>query len=347
VLKRWRIATAVVAGLAVVVVGFVWWQQTHTTDLEKAVHLAPSGSQRLLWTDWSAIRAELDADLSSSSSAGQLSAFLDRGYDADLTSTSALLESATLLHERFGFSPADIDWELFAQSESGAVITLHLPDSVDVDEIGDSLEELGYTRPDDEDGVWEGGASLLPEIGSGLTPELQYLALDSDDHLVRASDNATFLEQTVDGEGDQDEGVDGVVDASGEPLSASIYTGDRACRALAMSGADAGDQQQAEELVGRAGKVNPVTGFAMSAQPGGDIRVVMSFENGDQARTNADTRAILASGPAPGQGGDFSDRFRLGKVSAAGNLVTMELRPREGEFVMSDLSTGPVLFATC
>ena len=73
----------------------------------------------------------------------------------------------------------------------------------------------------------------------------------------------------------------------------------------------------------------------------------MSFESEDQARTNADSRAALASGPAPGQGGDFEDRFRLGTVSAEGDVVTMELEPEDGEYILSDLSSGPVLFATC
>ncbi len=75
--------------------------------------------------------------------------------------------------------------------------------------------------------------------------------------------------------------------------------------------------------------------------------MVLSFENDDQARTNADTRAVLASGPAPGQGGEFGDRFAVDTVTAEGSLVTMELDPREGEYVLSDLSSGPVLFATC
>ena len=54
----------------------------------------------------------------------------------------------------------------------------------------------------------------------------------------------------------------------------------------------------------------------MSAQPGGDVRVVLAFEDDDQARTNADSRAVLARGPAPGQGGDFADRFRVGAGDA-------------------------------
>ena len=73
----------------------------------------------------------------------------------------------------------------------------------------------------------------------------------------------------------------------------------------------------------------------------------MSFETEEQARTNADTRAELASGPAPGQGGEFADRFTLGEVTADGTVVTMDLEPVAGAFVLSDLSSGPVLFATC
>ena len=64
-------------------------------------------------------------------------------------------------------------------------------------------------------------------------------------------------------------------------------------------------------------------------------------------RTNADTRATLASGPAPGEGGDFADLFDLGKVSADGTVVTMELEPAESAYAFSALKDGPVLFATC
>jgi hypothetical protein len=132
-----------------------------------------------------------------------------------------------------------------------------------------------------------------------------------------------------------------------EPLAAAVYDGDVACSSLAMGSADAADQDEAAGLIEAAGEVNPMTGFAMAVEPGLGVRVAMSFENEDQARANADSRAALASGPAPGQGGDFSDRFRLGTVSAEGSVLTMELEPEDGEYILSDLTSGPVLFATC
>ena len=134
---------------------------------------------------------------------------------------------------------------------------------------------------------------------------------------MRTSDTADYLATALEDTGEQDEAVDQVVEASGEPLSAAVYAGPQACRELAMSSADPADQTLADQLVEDAGEVNPLTAFAMSAQPGG-VRVVLAFEDDDQARTNADSRAVLARGPAPGQGGEFADRFRVGQVTAQG-----------------------------
>ena len=349
---RKRIALISAAALVLLVAsGGAWWCHGHDrTTLQQAVALAPPDAERLSWTDWAAVRRETGAHLSAGSSVADLRRFLDKGYDADLTSTSALVQSAPVLQEKFGFSPASADWELFSQSPRGAVVMIHLPDGTDFDAIGDRLAEVGYTRPSSDTGVWLGGEDLMNSIGPDLTPELQYVALDRDDGMVLTSDNAGYLAEAVDelhhGGGASGE-LDEVVDASGEPLSASIYSGDYTCSALAMSQADQADQSTADRLLQEAGEVNPISAFAMSVQPDRHVKVVMAFETDDQAKTNADTRLTLAKGPAPGQGGDFSDRFSVRSVTADGTLVTMDLVPRPDQYVLSDLSTGPLLFATC
>lgn len=336
--------------LALVVAGLLWWRSAQLTDLQRALAVAPPDAQRLTWTDWASVRQDLGADISAESGTAELENFLDKGFEADLTSTSALLQSASSLHESYGFSPASLEWELLSQSDQGAALLLRTPDSFDFDALADRLENLGYDPPESDTGVWEGGPDVLAEISPDLTPELQYVALDADRQLIVTSDRAGYLDQameTVTGDGDQLEGFDDLAEATGEPLSAAIYSGTVACQALAMSAADQADQAQADELIQSAGEVNPLTGFAMSVQPGRNIRVVLGFENDDQARVNADTRSVLARGPAPGQGGDFSDRFAVDTVTAEGSLVTLSLDPVEGEYVLSDLSSGPVLFATC
>lgn len=349
-----RRAVTVVAVVAVLLLvagaGYRWYRASQQTEFTRAVATAPAGAERLSWTDWAAVRRELGVSLSASASSAELTDFLDRGYDADLTSTSALVQSAPVLQERFGFSPASAEWELFSQSVDGAVITLRLPDETDFDDLGDRLEGLGYRRPSAPTGVWAAGPDGLSAISAELTPELGYLALDADEHLVLASDKRAYLETAVRAAtqgGDRVEGLAEVAQATGEPLSAAVYTGDYACGALAMAQADADDQAAAAQLVATAGTVDPYAAFAMSAQPDGHVRVVLEFADDDQARTNADSRSVLATGPAVGQGGDYADRFSLESAEADGSLVTLDLLPVEGQYVLSDLSTGPVLFATC
>ena len=349
--RRLRIVAAVVIALVVAAGGYLWWRHDdEPTSFAWAVDHAPAGAQRLSWTDWAAVRARQHADLSERSSADDVRRFLDRAYDADLSSTSALVTSAPVLQEQFGFSPASADWELFSQSYQGAVVMLHLPSSVDLDEVADHLRDLGYQEPDDPDGVWQGGEDLLSRISPSLSGELQYVALDPDDGLVLTSDSASFLSVAVDavrGHGARATGFGAVVDDAGEPLSSAVYSGDYACGALAMAHAGAADRAQARQLLSAAGEVNPYSAFAMSDEPDGSVRVAFEFDGNDVARTNADTRATLARGPAPGQGGTFRDRFRVASVTAHGSLVVMRLAPRPDASVLSDLSTGPVLFATC
>jgi hypothetical protein len=349
--KRLTIALVAVLVVAVLGGGLWWWRSASRSELEQAAALAPADAERLSWTDWAGVRREVGAHLSASSSADSLARFLDRGYEADLTSTSALLASAPVLQERFGFSPATVEWELFSQSTQGAVVLLRLPEKADFSTLEGNLTDLGYSPPASDTGVWRLGEGLAG-AGPDLTPELQYVALLADDHLVLTSDTAGYLERAVaaaggDGDGDLDSGLASAVASTGSALSASVYAGDYTCSALAMGQADETDQEQAASLIAEAGKVNPVDGFSMSVQPDGRVRVVMAFETEEQARTNADSRAALAVGPAPGQGGEFSDRFSVDSVSADGRLVTMELAPEDGAYVLSDLSTGPVLFATC
>jgi hypothetical protein len=345
----WGAIVVVLAIVAVAaLVGIQWWRDAHRTDLAQALSMAPRDAEQLSWTDWSGVRDELDLDLDDNPSGDEIVELLDRGFEADLTQTTALVDSAVDMQAVYGFSPATVDWELFSQSEEGAVVMLHLPDSADFDAIRDSLTDAGYAEPTSDTGVWVGGVEVLARIG-GVTPELAHVVVDEDRQLILSSDSPAYLKGAAADERDEagPTSLDDVAAASDEPLAAAIYAGDHACAKLAMSQADPIDQEQAAELIRDAGEVNPVTGFAIGIRRGGDVRVAMSFETEDQARTNADTRAKLAGGPAPGEGGVFSDLFDLGKVSAEDKVVTMELEPADGGYVFSALKDGPVLFATC
>lgn len=340
--RRWRVAGA--AALAVVLVaalllGARAWRSAHRGDLERALDFAPKDAQRYSWTDWAAVRRAVGTSSES--------ALLSKAYDEDLTAGSSLTDSTDVLRRSFGISLARLDWELYAQSTSGAVVIVKVPGSFG--SIRHHLTAAGFTPPSTPSGVWDGSS-----VDVGAVPELQYVALDESDRLMLTSDNDSYLRQTVDGlgHGSLPGPVGDVAGKLGTPLSAEIYGGDYTCEKLAMSQADPADAAQGGQLIAAAGKVNPVLAFAMarsarsSGRPG-DVTVAMAFADHGQAVTNADTRATLATGPAPGQGGTFRDRFTLGKVAASGSVVTMDLHPKPGAYVLSDLSTGPLLFATC
>ena len=334
--------------LAGALVGVRIVEDARRSDLARAVALTPDDAVRFSWTDWSAVRAAVDAQPSADPTPTEIGHLLRRAFGADLDSTSALLESAVTAQAQLGVSPASVDWELFSQGEQGALITLGLPDGADFDALADDLRAAGFTEPAEADGVWDGGPDVLARLGGTLTPELAYVALDEDAGLVRTSDASPYLENSLGLDpADRGQGLQDVVDAVGAPVSASLYDGPLACESLAMAGADRAAQAEADDLVTQAGEVNPLTGFAIAAQPDGGVDVAMAFESDEQAVRNADSRAVLASGPAPGQGGDFADRFTLDRTTAEGRVVTLEVTPVDGAYVVSDLGTGPVLFATC
>ena len=347
--RRWILLLALATLVAAVVAVVGWWLRTDDRSrFATALELAPRSAARFSWTDWAAVRAELGADLSASSSGAEVDDFLQRAFDRDLSATTALSESAATTQRELGFSPAGIDWELFTQGEDGALVIMGLPASYDLDRLRGRLRAAGFAEPSRPDGVWEGGVDLLEQLGGPVTPELAALQIDEEHHLLVGSDDAGFLARRGElARGDRDDGVAEAVAAAGPALSAAAYTGDQACSALAMSEADPAERTRASELLSAAGKVHPLDGFAMATQPGGQVRVAMAFETAEQARSDADSRSRLAAGPAPGQGGSFPDRFRLGKVVASGTVLTMTLHPVDGAFVLSDLTSGPVLFASC
>ncbi len=320
------------------------------SDLERAVAMAPADAVRFSWTDWAAVRSELGVGTIAEPSTRDVEQLLDRAFDADLSATTALGESAPTAQAQLGLSPASVDWELFSQGEEGALVTVGLDEDADVGLLEARLAEAGFSEPGEPDGVWSGGPDVLAALGT-LTPELGYVAIDADAGVVRAGDDPTYVAAAASTEPpDPARGVAdvlGALTADGEPLAASVYDGDLACGSLAMSAADNADQEQARLLLEEAGPVSPLTGFGLALQPGGDATLVLGFETEEQARSDADTRAVLASGPAPGQGGTYPERFDLVSTTAQDRVVVLDLDPVEGSYVLSDLGSGPLLLATC
>ncbi len=348
------VVVGAVAVVVLVLAGLLAWRILDgTTDYERAVGYLPNGTLRVTYTDWHEVRALAGGEgLDSGSAEPKVQAFLDRAFDQDLTSTSAVAESTFAMQRLYGFSPIDATWEVFGQSPEGQVAILQLPESVDLGGIEQKLRRLGYDEPADglgTGGTWGGSSDLVAMIDPALTPVQQNLAVLPDERLVVLSDSPATVSTTVATIAGDEQALEvaQLADLAGEPATAVLWAEDFACGDLAMSSADEEDQRVAESLVEKAGGVSPLYGLVMARQADGTITVAMEFESADQAERNLQPRVDLAAGEAPGQGGAFSDRFRVTSGEASGESVVLQLDPGDTEFAFSDITSGPVLFATC
>jgi hypothetical protein len=353
-----RVVVLVVGVLAVAVLaGLVAWRLLdRSSTYEEALDSLPRSTLRATYTDWQEVRRlARGTSLDAKSSAGQVQAFLDRAYDRDLTSGSGVDESTRAMARRFHFSPLDAQWEVLGQSRKGQVDVMRLEDGVDTDDIERALGRIGYDPPPGgvgKGGTWVGSPDLVARTDPDLTPIHQNFAVLPDQHLVLMSDSASYVSEAAEvagGSGDSVldvAGVESLAKTTEEPVTAVQWASTFACEDLAMGSADEGDQRTGERLVADAGKVSPLTGLVMAQQADRHIVVGMHFETSEQASENLQPRVDLASGDAPGQGGSFDERFKVTSGKADGENVVLRLTPREQQ-VLSDVSTGPVLFATC
>ncbi|MFL6062316.1 MAG: hypothetical protein ACJ72E_13875 [Marmoricola sp.] len=348
------VVIAVVVLLGVVVVAHRIWVEKHRTDLSRALNVVPSATKRLAFTDWRSVRSAVGAHLGMDPDPGAVATMVGKAYDADLSSASSIGDAAAALQRYFGFSPGNADWEAYGQSDQGAVMVLRMPDGFDFGVVTDHLDRLGFTKPGSRTGVWKGGVDLVAAIDPTITPELQYVAVLADQHLIVTSDQSSYAASTV-------KVVQGKAKSLGdlksarqvvaplhEPAAAMMWTRDFACNDLAMSSAGQDDQDQAAALLEKAGKVTPLDGLVMSMAGDRSLSISELFENSSEAKENLRARARLIVGDAPGRGGAFSDDMTLRSSRTDGPTVQLRLTPtaRTG-YLLSAYDSGPVLFATC
>ena len=128
----------------------------------------PAETLRATYTDWAAVRGLADGtDLGAASSTRDVGSFLERAYDQDLVSASAVADSTYAMNEQYGFSPVDAAWEMYGQSREGAVVVMAMTDEVDLEGVERNLRSLGYQAPAEgagTGGTWAGSADLVATI---------------------------------------------------------------------------------------------------------------------------------------------------------------------------------------
>lgn len=356
-LTRRRVALAVVAVLVLVTAwqtGPALLRRLDPTPLDQALAVLSSDAERVVFTDWRQVREATGIAATDQPNRSTVEKLLQRGYDSDLTGASAIEQSTGALQRTFGFSPLTVDWEVFAQSQTGAVLVVKLPDDDAASTVQQRLRKVGYTKPGTATGVWRGGIDLVAATDPELTPIVQYIAVLADRGLVVASDDeeqARAAARAALGRTETLADVDSATDLAGsveEPAAAELWVRDRACVDLGPDPDDPDTAAEMDAVVERAGKITPLSGFLLTLDADRTLRGVLRFESGRQAEENLKARAALAIGPAVGRGGDFADTLRLEEAAADGPLITLRWKPRQSSgFVISALDSGPVVFARC
>lgn len=337
--RRVAVLTAVVVVVAgaAAVVGYVVWPRH--SDFEKAAALLPADTLRVTWTDWGRLRDEVSGpDL------------VAQAQDRDL-SVSSLASSSDDLEAAVGLDLADdADWEVLGQGRDGMVVVLKL--SGDLGDVADGFEEAGWTRPSSDalaGAVWAGGPDVL--AGAGLSAnELQFVAFDDDQGVLVGSDQADYLDSAMDVVTGDEDGLD-ITPLSGgledDPLDATVFMDDYACEALDMGQADDDAQKVAAGLVEEAGGVSPLTGYLVALSADQRLTVAFRFADDEQAERNLTSREALLTADDPGQMVSYPDLVGSVEASSDGDRVVLTGRANEDNAPMSNLTSGPVLLASC
>ena len=132
---------------------------------------------------------------------------------------------------------------------------------------------------------------------------------------------------------------------------AVVHQGSRACGITSFASADEGDRADAAQRAEDAGGLLPqeALGFGLRRQDEGLVlEVILTFANQAEAVDQAEVRRRLTTGEAVGQGGTYDERFTVTANGVEGTTVVLQLQPVvQPMSLMSDLTTGPLLFTWC
>jgi len=317
--------------------------------LTSALDVLPARTTIVGFTDWSRIRDHVGlGDVDTRRERADLEG---RAANRDLTTRSVLGRSVDEMHDGLGWSPADVEWEVYGQDPVGAASVVRLDGSISFDDVREGLEAARYVRNDD--GTWRApeGSSRLPEIltNIALVPRQRLVVMS--DEVRQMSDVLAVVAGKARSLAAGHAAADTARAMAGSD-SVLLQGGRLACQSTALP-RDAELQRQARTAVDRVGALEPYRfsgrglidrgGSGFSAQ-----RVVfaMTFDSAVEASEQADVRARLATGPFIGRSGPIDETLRLRSADANEATVRLDFA-HDPDTVVFMTGTGPVLFASC
>jgi hypothetical protein len=307
-------------------------------DLSAALATLPTDVRTVGFTDWPAIRDGVGAGEASS---------------RDLVTRSVVAGQADVLEEVLGWSPSDVDWEVYAQTNQADHVTVRLTRSVSFDRIRTKLRASGYRESGRlwtlaEDSVASKGLTDIETVVA-LVPRQRLVVLTS------APAPARTVLRVIDGDARSLAGVRAAADTA-EALAGNdtvlLQSGRDACKDTAVVN-DPDAERQARTALQRAGSLAPYvySGRALRDEGGsgfGAQHVVfaMTFASPATAWNQAAVRTELATGPFIGRQGRISETLRDPDVRVHDSTLRMAF-DHDPDTDVFMTGTGPVLFASC
>lgn len=320
-------------------------------SLGAALDVLPRATLVAGFTDWASIRDDLG--LGDASTADDRAALTGKASLHDLTTRSVLGGVVTEMHEVYGWSAADLDWESYGRSPQGAAMVARFAPDVSIDKVESRLVDLGYRR---EGEVWTLTASASSTVGPELAATLGHLAIVPGRRLVVAADRPAYVSAvlaTISGDDPSALSVRAIADVARQLAgydTAVVQAGAFGCRATSVDRLGTDVQDQADAAVARAGRLTTPTftgrGLIERSADRQDISFVAAFDSPAEASEQARVRAALATGPFIGRSGRVEDSLDLTAATSEGSVATLRfnLDPDVAAYMSGE---GPLLFASC
>lgn len=319
------------------------------SSLAASLDVLPAGTRVAGFTDWAEIRRELG--IAPGSTAAARDALSSDASLRDLTTRSVLGGSIAPMHELYGWSAADLEWESYGESPAGAAMVARLVDSVSIDEIQSRLGRLGYSRDGE---VWTLDEAGSATVGTDLAGTLGQLAFVPRERLVVAA-RAEFIPEVLDTIRGREASalatrpLADVAAALGGSTTAVLQAGSFGCRATSLDDLGPAVRAQADAAIARSGVLATPTFTGRGLRGRGATQTISfaaAFGSPAQAASQLTVRTALAQGSFIGRSGQIEDTLELEDAKAEGSVATLSFTtdPARAAYMSGE---GPLLFAAC
>lgn len=330
--------------------GFSRTQPDARAPLSQGLEVLPADTRIAGFTDWARIRKTLGF--------GRITTSIDRdsllasAFDRDLSARSIMENFTEVMVANYGWSVADLRWEMYGQASDGALLAAGMNDNLERGTVTAGLRKLGYVE---KGGIWSLESQQLAAKAPGLPRTFANVAVLGDERLILMSDAVPYLRRALALRRDRGTSLAGVVAArqTAAPLigaeSAVVEVRKDHCASTGLSDEPANVRSRGRNIVNPLGRLEPVAYGARALFDRGEdqrLRFSLTFDSAALATRQLALRTRLTTGPFVGRPEQIGEVLKLTSSSTRGPNAVLDfgLVAGKGSFMNGN---GAVLFAAC